>query len=178
MSGHSKWATTKHAKAAADAKRGQAFTKVARLISVAVRKGGGDPTTNSFLRLAIEKGKEVNMPNDNIKRAIERGMGKEAGASGLEEMTLEGYGPSGVAFLVEVVTDNRNRTIAEVRNLFTRYGGNLGETGCAAYVFTDKEHPTFAIELDEGAKEKVSGLAQALSDLDDVQEIYTNAGGL
>lgn len=177
MSGHSKWATTKHAKAIVDAKRGQAFTKMARLITVAVKKGSSDPTSNPLLRMAIEKAKEVNMPNDNIKRAIDRGLGKEAGAAGLEEMTLEGYGPFGVAFLVEVVTDNRNRTISEVRNLFSRYGGNLGEAGSAAYVFTDREHPTFEIELDEGGRERVTTFAQALSDLDDVQEVYTNAQG-
>ena len=122
MSGHSKWAGIKHKKAIVDAKRGQAFTKVARELSVAAREGGPDPTANFRLRLAMQKAREVNMPADNIERAIQRGAGGKEGAQ-LEEIRYEGYGPHGVAVMVDVLSDNRNRTVAAVRNLFTRSGG-------------------------------------------------------
>jgi YebC/PmpR family DNA-binding regulatory protein len=137
MSGHSKWAGIKHKKAIVDAKRGQAFTKVARELSVAAREGGPDPAANFRLRLAMQKAREVNMPADNIERAIQRGAGGKEGAQ-LEEIRYEGYGPHGVAVMVDVLSDNRNRTVAAVRNLFTRSGGSLGETNSVGWMFTQQ----------------------------------------
>jgi YebC/PmpR family DNA-binding regulatory protein len=135
MSGHSKWAGIKHKKAIVDAKRGQIFTKVARELTVSARDGGPDPASNFRLRLGIQKAKEVNMPADNIERAIARGVGGKDGAQ-LEEIRYEGYGPHGVAVLVDVLTDNRNRTVAALRNIFTRAGGSLGESNSVGYLFT------------------------------------------
>ncbi|MGE5577089.1 MAG: YebC/PmpR family DNA-binding transcriptional regulator [Syntrophothermus sp.] len=137
MSGHSKWANIKHKKEKADAQRGQAFTKVTREIMVAARQGGPDPAANFRLRLAIEKAKSVNMPNDNIARAIKRGSGEMDGES-YEELTYEGYGPGGVAVLLEILTDNRNRTAGDIRHIFSRHGGNLGENGCVSWMFEKK----------------------------------------
>jgi YebC/PmpR family DNA-binding regulatory protein len=134
MSGHSKWAQIKHKKAHTDAKRGKAFTKIVKEVSVAARIGGGDPEGNPRLRTAIEKAKEVNMPHDNIKRAIMKGTGELPGTS-YEEYTYEGYGPGGVAVLVEVLTDNKNRTVSEIRHIMTKNGGNMGEAGCVAWMF-------------------------------------------
>jgi YebC/PmpR family DNA-binding regulatory protein len=135
MSGHSKWAGIKHKKAVVDARRGQLFTKVARELAVAAREGGADPAGNFRLRLAVQKAREVNMPADNIERAIQRGAGGKEGEH-LEEVRYEGYGPHGVAIMVDVVTDNRNRTVAAIRNLFTRSGGSLGETNSVAWMFS------------------------------------------
>src|SRR5438874_13022843 len=135
MSGHSKWSTIKHKKAATDARKGQQFTKVARELTIAAREGGGNPDANYRLRLAVEKARSVNMPQDNIKRAIMRGTGELAGST-IEELRFEGYGPHGVAIMVDTLTDNRNRTSSDVRNLFTRAGGNLGATGSVAWMFT------------------------------------------
>jgi YebC/PmpR family DNA-binding regulatory protein len=137
MSGHSKWAGIKHKKAIVDAKRGQAFTKVTRELSVAAREGGPDPGANFRLRLAVQKAREVNMPADNIERAIQRGAGGKEGVQ-LEEIRYEGYGPHGVAIMVDVLSDNRNRTVAAVRNLFTRSGGSLGETNSVGWMFTQQ----------------------------------------
>jgi len=137
MSGHSKWSTIKRKKGAADAKRGQLFTKIAREIAIAAREGGPDPVTNFKLRLVVEKAKANNMPKDNIERAINRGAGLGKGEA-LDEITYEGYGPGGVALLVQVVTDNRNRAVAEVRRYFTKHGGNLGEAGCVSWLFSPK----------------------------------------
>jgi len=137
MSGHSKWSTIKHKKAREDAKRGKAFTKLIREITVSAREGGGDPEGNPRLRSAVQAAKAANMPSDNIKRAIQRGTGELPGVT-YEEVSYEGYGPSGVAMMLEVLTDNRNRTTAEVRHLFSKYGGNLGENGCVAWLFTRK----------------------------------------
>ncbi len=137
MSGHSKWATIKHAKGAADAKRGQIFTKFIKEISIAARMGGGDPNSNPRLRTAILKARAANMPKDNIERAIKKGTG-ELGATTFEELAYEGYGPGGVAVLVEVLTDNKNRAAANVRNLFSKNGGNLGATGSVSYMFNRK----------------------------------------
>ncbi len=134
MSGHSKWAGIKHKKALVDARKGQTFTKVASEVTVAAREGGGDPTGNFRLRLAIQKAREVNMPADNIERAIKRGTGELQGAA-IEEIRYEGYGPGGVAILVDSLSDNRNRTVAGLRNLFTRSGGSLGETNSVAWMF-------------------------------------------
>jgi YebC/PmpR family DNA-binding regulatory protein len=137
MSGHSKWAGIKHKKAIVDAKRGQTFTKVTRELSVAAREGGPDPTSNFRLRLAMQKAREVNMPADNVERAVQRGAGGKDGAQ-LEEIRYEGYGPHGVAVMVDVLSDNRNRTVAAVRNLFTRSGGSLGETNSVGWMFTQQ----------------------------------------
>ncbi|MBE6349140.1 MAG: YebC/PmpR family DNA-binding transcriptional regulator [Spirochaetaceae bacterium] len=137
MSGHSKWATIKHAKGAADAKRGQLFTKFIKEISIAARMGGGDPASNPRLRTAILKARAANMPKDNIERAIKKGTGELGGAT-YEEMLYEGYGPGGVAVLVEVLTDNKNRAAANVRNIFSKSGGNLGATGSVSYMFNRK----------------------------------------
>jgi YebC/PmpR family DNA-binding regulatory protein len=136
MSGHSKWATIKHKKGALDAKRGKIFTRVIKEITMAA-KAGGDPDTNPRLRTAIAAAKAENMPADNIKRAIQRGTGELPGAT-YEEITFEGYGPGGVAMLVEVTTDNRNRTVSEIRHAFTKGGGNLGEAGSVAWMFHKK----------------------------------------
>ena len=137
MSGHSKWSTIKRQKGVADARRGQIFTKLAREIIVAVRESGDNPEGNFRLRLVIQKARDNNMPLDNIERAIKRGSGHAEGTS-LVEMTLEGYGPSGVAILVKAVSDNRNRTLQEVRTIFYRNGGNLGEAGCVAWLFDSR----------------------------------------
>ena len=134
MSGHSKWAQIKHKKAATDVKKGKAFSKLAKEISVAARLGGGDPAGNPRLKTVIEKAKEVNMPSENIKRAIQKGTGELPGAS-YEEMTYEGYGPGGAAMLIETLTDNKNRTVSEIRHLMSKHGGALGETGCVAWIF-------------------------------------------
>jgi len=135
MSGHSKWSTIKRQKGITDAKRGQAFTKVSNAITIAVKQGGGivDPNSNFKLRLAIDKAREVNMPKDNVDRAIKRAEGKDAGA--VEEIQYEGFGPGGTAFLIETVTDNRQRTFSEVRNIVSKNGGNLGEPGSVSYMF-------------------------------------------
>jgi YebC/PmpR family DNA-binding regulatory protein len=137
MSGHSKWAQIKRQKGVADARRGQLFTKLAREIIVAVRQGGANLESNFQLRLAVQKARDNNMPSENIERAIKRGSG-EGGEAALTEMKLEGYGPSGIAVLVEALTDNRNRTIQDVRRLFTRHGGSLGESGCVSWLFESR----------------------------------------
>jgi len=137
MSGHNKWSTIKHKKGAADAKRGKVFTKIIKEISVAAKLGGGDPAGNPRLRTAIDKAKEENMPKDNIERAIKKGTGGMEGVT-YEEITYEGYGPAGVAVLVEVMTDNRNRSVSDVRSIFTKCNGNMGETGCVSWLFDKK----------------------------------------
>jgi YebC/PmpR family DNA-binding regulatory protein len=138
MSGHSKWATTKHKKAAIDAKRGKLFAKLIKNIEVAARQGGGDPAGNPTLYDAIQKAKKTSVPNDNIDRAVKRGSGAEAGASDWQPITYEGYAPGGVALLIECLTDNRNRAAAEVRTALTRNGGQLADPGSVAYVFNRK----------------------------------------
>jgi YebC/PmpR family DNA-binding regulatory protein len=137
MSGHSKWATIKHKKGALDAKRGKIFTRLIKEITMAAKAGGGDPDGNPRLRTAIAAAKAENMPADNIKRAVQRGTGELPGAT-YEEITFEGYGPGGVALLVDVTTDNRNRTVSEIRHAFTKNGGNLGEAGSVAWMFHKK----------------------------------------
>jgi len=237
MAGHSKWANIQHRKKAVDAKRGKIFTQINRLLSVAARAGGGDPTTNPSLRLAIEKANAVNMPKDNIERAIKKATGDLEGVT-YESLTYEGYAPNGVAVLVECLTDNRNRTVAEVRHAFSKFGGNLGTDGSVAYLFskvgvlnfapgTSEEEVMMAaleagaddvvtaddgsievlttpeayddvksaleeaglvpenaevtmrasidVELDVESGEKVLKLLDALEDLDDTQDVYSNA---
>ncbi len=139
MSGHSKWSSIKHKKAKEDVKRGKIFSKLSRAISVAVREAGADPSLNAILATAIEKAKSYNMPADTIDRAIKKGAGETEGAK-FEQVLYEGFGPSGVAFIVDVLTDNRNRSAADMRHLFTRYGGNLGSTGSVSWMFARKGH--------------------------------------
>jgi YebC/PmpR family DNA-binding regulatory protein len=138
MAGHSKWAQIKHKKKAVDAKRGKAFTKLARAIQVAARDGGGDPAGNPALANAIQKAKDARMPKENIERAIAKGSGADADAQAIEAVVYEGYGPGGVAILVQALTDNRNRTGSEIRHIFSRSGGNLGEPGSVAWIFEKK----------------------------------------
>lgn len=139
MSGHSKWHSIKHKKAAADAKRGRIFTRIIKEITVAARLGGGDPEANPRLRTVLEQAKAVNMPAENIRRAIRRGTGEEPGVS-YEEATYEGYGPGGVALLIDVLTDNKNRTVGELRHILSKHGGNLGEVNSVAWMFEKKGH--------------------------------------
>ena len=237
MAGHSKWANIQHRKKAVDAKRGKIFTQINRVLSVAARAGGGDPATNPALRLAIEKANAVNMPKDNIERAIKKATGDLDGVT-YESLTYEGYAPNGVAVLVECLTDNRNRTVAEVRHAFSKFGGNLGTDGSVAYLFSKMGVLNFApgtseeavmeaaldagaddvikaddgsievhtapeaysdvraaleaagfaaenaeitmrasleVELDVESGEKVLRLLDALEDLDDTQDVYSNA---
>jgi YebC/PmpR family DNA-binding regulatory protein len=148
MAGHSKWANIKHRKARQDAKRGKLYTKLIRETTVAARLGGGEPEDNPRLRAAVDKALAANMPRDTIDRAIARGAGGAEGAD-VEELVYEGYGPSGVAVLVEVMTDNRNRTVAEVRHAFNKYGGNLGTDGSVAYMFSKQGQISFAPGADE-----------------------------
>ena len=137
MSGHSKWSSIKHQKGVADARRGQLFTKLTREIIIAVRDGGSNPESNFRLRLAIQKARDSNMPMDNIERSVKKGSGELGGVT-LSELVMEGYGPNGTAILVEALTDNRNRTIQDIRNAFSRHGGSLGENGCVAWLFDSK----------------------------------------
>jgi YebC/PmpR family DNA-binding regulatory protein len=157
MSGHSKWSSIKHQKGVADARRGKLFTKLTKEIMLAVRQNGANPDTNYHLRLAIQKARDNNMPTDNIARAIKRGEGTLEGANALVELTLEGYGPEGAAILVEAVTDNRNRTVQEVRSIFSKGGGNLAEAGSVTWLFDAKGLIT--IETDGQAADDVELMA-------------------
>jgi YebC/PmpR family DNA-binding regulatory protein len=180
MSGHSKWATIKRKKGKLDAARGRVFTRLIKEITVAARAGGGDPDANARLRTAIATGKAANMPADNIKKAIQKGTGELPGVS-YEEASFEGYGPSGVAVYIDVLTDNRNRTVSEVRHLFQRFGGNLGENGCVAWMFEKKgiitvdkknvnEDALIEAALDAGAVD--------VSSTEDAFEVTTEPGSL
>jgi YebC/PmpR family DNA-binding regulatory protein len=163
MSGHSKWSQIKHKKANTDAKKGKSFTKIVKEITVAARSGGGDPEGNPRLRLAIDKAKEVNMPSDNIKKAIMKGTGELPGTT-YEESIYEGYGPGGAAIMMDVMTDNKNRTVSEIRYILSKNGGNLGESGCVSWIFDKKgyilvektkvdEDALMSIVLDAGAED-------------------------
>jgi YebC/PmpR family DNA-binding regulatory protein len=163
MSGHSKWSQIKHKKANTDSKRGKAFTKIVKEISVAARSGGGDPDGNPRLRTAIEKAKEANMPSDNIKKAVMKGTGELPGTT-YEESVYEGYGPGGAALLIEALTDNKNRTVSEIRHILSKNGGSLGEAGCVAWMFEKKgyllvekskadEDTLLSLVLDAGAED-------------------------
>ncbi|MBW2576724.1 MAG: YebC/PmpR family DNA-binding transcriptional regulator [Deltaproteobacteria bacterium] len=236
MSGHSKWSTIKRKKGAADAKRGKIFTKLIREIATAARMGGGDPDSNPRLRLACDKGRSANMPKDNIERAIAKGTGAGEGDA-YEEVTYEGYGPGGVAVFIETLTDNKNRTVGDVRHILTKHGGNLGASGCVSYLFekrgvlnfdrsgidadrllevaleagaddvTEEDshigvivaptvfeslkrelvaagfepeqagiemEPTTMVAVEGNEAESMLSLADALDDLDDVQQVYAN----
>jgi len=172
VAGHSKWANIKHKKAAQDAKRGQVFTKLARQITVAVKEGGADPETNFKLRLAIEKASSYNMPNDNIERANKRGKGGNEGEN-YEEIVYEAYGPNGVTILLDVLTDNRNRTAGEVRSRLSKYGGNLGQAGCVAWMFSKKG--LLVIEKDDKTDEEeliMTALEAGAEDVQDEVDVY------
>jgi YebC/PmpR family DNA-binding regulatory protein len=140
MSGHSKWSTIKHKKAQTDARRGAAYTKLAREIQIAAREGGGDPDTNFGLRLAIDRAKNANMPSSNIERAIKRGTGEDKDAASMEKILYEGYAPHGVALLLNCITDNRNRTVADIRHLLTKHGGSMGQEGSVSWQFTRRSY--------------------------------------
>ncbi|MFB0526043.1 MAG: YebC/PmpR family DNA-binding transcriptional regulator [bacterium] len=176
MSGHSKWAGIKHRKAAVDAKRGQIFSKIIREISVAARQGGGDSAGNPRLRVAVDKARSVNMPQDNIKKAIKRGTGELPGVT-YEELIYEGYGPGGVAVLVEVTTENKNRATAEVRKTFSRHGGNLGDAGCVGWMFNKKGY--ISVDKNKIKEEELieisleSGAEDVKADDEDLFEIIT-----
>jgi YebC/PmpR family DNA-binding regulatory protein len=175
MSGHSKWASIKHKKGALDAKRGKTFTKIIREMSIAARLGGGDAASNPRLRTAVDKAKSVNMPADNIKRAIQKGTGELEGTS-YEDLTLEGYGPGGVAILVEGTTDNRNRSVSEIRHILAKNGGNLGTAGSVSYMFKPRGY--IAVSAARTTEEKLMDLALEAG-ADDIQtsgdlfEVYT-----
>lgn len=177
MAGHSKWHNIQRRKGAQDAKRGKIFMRHAKFIYTAAKQGGGDPDMNPTLRTAIEKAKADNMPNDNIERAIKKATGTLDGAS-FEEVTYEGYGPGGVAVIVHVLTDNRNRTASEVRHAFTKHGGNLGETGCVSFMFDRKGYIVIVdkegtIDEDEFTLEAIDGGAEDIEVNEQVYEIYT-----
>jgi len=175
MSGHSKWSQIKRQKGVADARRGQLFTKLTREIIIAAREGGSNPEANFQLRLAIQKARDNNMPNENIERAIKRGSGELEGAN-LEEMVLEGYGPGGVAILVQALSDNRNRTLQEVRNVFTRHGSSLGESGCVSWLFDSKgviTIPLNNLDAEELELQAIDAGAEDVNVENDCLEVYT-----
>jgi YebC/PmpR family DNA-binding regulatory protein len=176
MSGHSKWSSIKHKKAATDAKRGKIFTRFIRELTIAARAGGGDPESNSRLRHAIDGARAANMPSDNIKKAVQRGTGELEGVN-YEELSYEGYGPGGIAILVEAMTDNKNRTVSEVRYVFNKYNGNLGEQGCVSWMFTRKGMvivPTSAIGEDELMEIVLENGAEDMKKEGDNYEISTS----
>ena len=175
MSGHSKWATIKHKKGALDAKRGKIFTRLIKEIQIAAKQGGGDPDGNPRLRTAIAAAKAENMPADNIKRAVQRGTGELEGVN-YEEVTYEGYGPGGVAVIIDVLTDNRNRAVSEIRHAFTKNGGNLGETGSVGYMFSKKGLiivEKSAVDEDKLTEVVLEAGADDLSDEGDSWEVVT-----
>jgi len=175
MSGHSKWSTIKRKKGAADAKRGAIFTRVAKELALAARESGGDPDSNFKLRIAIDKAKEVNMPKDNIERAIKRGTGEGKDGDTLEQVFYEGYGPQGVALMIECVTDNRNRAVADIRHVLNRFGGSMGEVGSVAWQFTRSSYFSFSmenLEEDEVFEMAIDGGANDIVFDDDFVEIF------
>ncbi|MCD5407403.1 MAG: YebC/PmpR family DNA-binding transcriptional regulator [Desulfotomaculum sp.] len=182
MAGHSKWANIKHKKAKVDAKRGKVFTKLSKDIILAAKLGGGDPAANARLKTAVEKAKAANIPNDNIKRAIMKGTGQLDGTNAAELM-YEGYGPGGVAIMVDIITDNRNRTAGEIRHILAKNGGNLGESGCVAWIFERKgllfiEKENIGILEDELVMLALECGAEDIKVEDDRYEIYTTPDNL
>lgn len=176
MSGHSKWANIKRKKGVNDAKKGQIFSKMSRLITNAAKQGGGATATNPVLRLAVERAKQARMPKENIERAIQNGIGADAASENYEDVVYEGYGPFGVAFLVKGITDNKNRTTSEIRNIFAKCGGGLGSVGSTIFIFSpDPQSPNYVIDIgDKDGAGKVLALAEALEDHDDVHEVFAN----
>ena len=200
MSGHSKWSTIKHKKAQTDARRGAAYTKLAREIQIAAREGGGDPDMNFGLRLAIDRAKSANMPSSNIDRAIKRGTGEDKDAAAMEKIIYEGYAPNGVALLMNCITDNRNRTVADIRHVLTKHGGSMGQEGSVAWQFTRRSYfnvpcgnasydDLFEVAADSGADDvieedeffEIIGPAEAFKTIHDQLksvEITPDASGL
>jgi YebC/PmpR family DNA-binding regulatory protein len=180
VAGHSKWSNIKHRKARVDAQKGRLFTKLGKQLITAAREGGGDPEVNFRLRLIIDKARAANMPNENIERAIARGTGELEGVT-YEEIVYEGYGPGGVAIMLDILTDNRNRTASEIRHLFSRHGGNLGETGCVAWMFDKKGLLTvkkegLPLDEDELLLLALEAGAEDVKDEDELFEIVTEPG--
>ena len=178
MSGHSKWSTIKHKKGAADARRGKIFTKLIKEITTAARTGGPDPEANPRLRVAVLKAKAENMTKENIERAIKRGTSAAEGGEAYEEYTYEGYGPGGAAVLVEALTDNKNRTTAEIRHIFSRYNGNLGESGSVSWIFSKKGYLSFekqAIDEDEIMELALEAGAEDVKEDEDTVEVITDS---
>ena len=181
MSGHSKWSQIKRQKGVNDARRGQLFTKLGREISVAAREGGPDPDGNFRLRLAVQHARESNMPIENIDRAIKRGAGGAEGGANFEEITYEGYGPGGTALMVRALTDNRNRTASDVRSVFTRGGGSLGETGCVAWIFDAKGQITVPLDSQDPDEAQLVAIDVGADDVvqdDDMLLVYTEPSNL
>ena len=175
MSGHSKWSKVKHIKAVVDVKKGKVFSKISRMIIVAVKERGKDPETNIQLRAAIEKARQLNMPKDNIERAIKKG--KEPGEN-LEKITYEAYGPGGVGLIIEVLTDNKNRAVQEIKHLLSENGGNLSGPGSVVWAFkkeNDEWVPQSTVPIPEEDGQKLSELVKKLENIDDVQEVHANA---
>ncbi len=178
MSGHSKWSTIKHKKARTDEKKGKEYTRLAKEIIIAARSGGGDPETNSKLKLAVQNAKAINMPNENISRAIKKGTG-DIESDMIEELTYEGYAPGGVAVMLAIATDNRNRTAADIRHLFTKNNGNLGETGCVAYMFErvgllSIKRENVKVDLDEFMLQAIEVGADDVREDEDIIEVITS----
>lgn len=181
MSGHNKWSTIKNKKAKTDEKKGKEYTKMAKEIIIAARAGGGNPDTNSKLKLAIQNAKAINMPNDNIARAIKRGTG-EIESAAIEELTYEGYAPGGVAVMLAIATDNRNRTASDIRHLFDKHNGNLGETGCVAYMFNRVgliriEREKLTMELDDFMLQALEAGADDVIEDEESIEVLTSPDG-
>jgi len=178
MSGHSKWSTIKHKKARTDEKKGKEYTRLAKEIIIAARSGGGDPESNSKLKLAVQNAKAINMPNENISRAIKKGTG-EVESDMIEELTYEGYAPGGVAVMLAIATDNRNRTAADIRHLFTKNNGNLGETGCVAYMFERVgllvvKRENMKVDVDEFMLQAIEAGADDVREDEDTIEVITS----
>jgi YebC/PmpR family DNA-binding regulatory protein len=175
MSGHSKWANIKRKKEVTDAKKSKIFSKMSKLLSVSARDGGGDPDSNPKLRMIVEKAKEERMPKDNIERAIAKGSGA-GGANEFTEVVYEGFGPNGEAFYIRGLTDNVNRTVSEIRNIFSKHNGSLGGQGSTSYIFQpDPDSPLFSTKIDDPkVAEKLESLLEDLDDHDDVQDVYVN----
>jgi YebC/PmpR family DNA-binding regulatory protein len=176
MSGHSHWSSIKHKKGLTDQKKGKIFSKIAKMIEIAARKGG-DPDMNPTLRLAMEKARSVNMPNDNIQRAIKKGTGEDR-TEKLEEVMYEAYGPNGTPVIIETITDNKNRTLSDIKNILNTHGGKLAETGSVRYLFDRKEGewiPKYPIDItDQNTKQRLEKLFEALEENDDVNDFYSN----
>lgn len=178
MSGHSKWATIKHKKAATDAKKGKAFSMISKMITVAVREGGsGDPTQNPRLRLAIDKARDVNMPKANVDKAIEKGLGRGGGEQ-VSELIYEGFGPHGIGIMVKVLTDNRNRSSSEIKQLFDKHGGTFAGPGAVSYMFSKNPDGTFAVvvpmPISEAQATSLQDFLDRIDDHDDVEWVITN----
>ena len=173
MSGHSKWANIKRKKEVTDSKKSKIFSKMSRLITVAA-KNGADPDSNATLRLAVERAKEARMPKENIDRAIDKGSG-QGGSVSFFETVYEGFGPNGEAFYIKALTDNINRTVAEVRNIFSKHGGSLGGLGSTAYIFSpDPDNPSYIVEVSPSVAKSLEGILDELEDHDDIQDVFVN----